>query len=112
MQTWLINGDETLPMDPELAAALSFGADTALNGGGIALKLGILNAQGRVYRLARSWDLTDYVLGCRELERLGFQLCAHRPTEFALTLEDVYAWSDNGGATPLYGGRGSALMSM
>ena len=110
MQTWLISGDEPLPMDRELEAALSFGADTALDGGGIALKLGILNAQGRVYRLARSWDLTEYVLGCQRLECLGFQLSMRRPADFEHTLEDVFTWPS--GVDPPSRGDGRTLVLM
>jgi len=92
MKAWLIDGPEPLPMDPELEAALSFGAATEMDGGGIALNLGILNAHGRVYRVARSWSLTNYVVACKALEHLGLSLATQPPPRAGLSFEDVFAW--------------------
>lgn len=90
MRTWLIDGAARLPMDPELEALLSVSVAGELEGGGIALNLGILNARGQVYRVARSWDLTDYIVACKALERVGLSLAAKKPPPGVISFEDVF----------------------
>jgi len=92
MQTWRIDGAEPLPIDPELESVLSSDSASEMKGGGIALNLGILNSEGRVYRVARSWSLADYVVACKALERLGLYLTNKQAGAAGLSFEDIFAW--------------------
>ena len=83
MHTWVIDQVQPLPNDTQIVQALRPDADL-LTGGGIALNLGILARNGRVYRVARAFGLDDYNRAAHALQRLGLV-----PTGRSLRLDDV-----------------------
>ncbi len=96
METWLINGEEPLPLDDRLQYALRFGALVPFDGGGIALNLGIVNLDGRIYRIVRTWDLVLYRQVCETLEGLEFRRLPMRERWRAgVSMEDVFCWTPN-----------------
>ncbi len=97
METWLINGEEPLPLDERLQYALRFGATNPFDGGGIALNLGIVNLHGRIYRIVRAWDLVLYRQVCQTLERLDLRrLPTSDRWRAGVSIEDVFCWTPDG----------------
>lgn len=93
METWLIDTTAALDIDAQIVAALRPRADD-LTGGGIALNLGILGANGQVYRVARAWDLGEYQRACAALERLGLVGTGRGQRLHDISLEESFALGD------------------
>jgi hypothetical protein len=107
METWLIDTTAALDIDAQIVAALRPRADD-LTGGGIALNLGILGANGQVYRVARAWDLGEYQRACAALERLGLVVTGRGQHLHDISLEELF---DLGDAAVLRASRRHAPMA-
>ena len=121
MQSWLTTGGQPLDIDAEVAAALTVrlaGRQTRilcdrhrpdlrsvevqpridaphvgdpLDGGGIAMNLAILGHDAQVCRVARAWDLGDYLRATEALEALGLVNTGRALRLGDLSFEDVFA---------------------
>ena len=90
MESSLVDGVTPLPDDARIAGLFRPARDPA-EGGGIAYNLAILGPDGRVYRVARSWDLHAYRRATNALEQLGLQRTGRALRAHGMTFEDVYA---------------------
>lgn len=89
MHTWVIDEHAVPPIDTDIVRALRPDADM-LTGGGIALNLGILAPNGRVYRVARAWGLDDYNRAAQALQRLGLTPTGQPLRLPGISLEEVF----------------------
>ena len=102
MHTWVIDHHPPLPNDPQIVQALRPCADL-LTGGGIALNLGILAANGQVYRVARAFSLDDYNRAADALTQLGLVPTGRAMRVRDIGLDEVYMAVQRTGAQPAGG---------
>ena len=93
MDTWLIGTQAPLDIDSQVVGALRPRADD-LTGGGIALNMGILAANGQVYRVARAWDLAEYQRASAALERLGLVGTGRHQRLHDISFEELFEVAD------------------
>ena len=89
MHTWVIDQVPPLPNDTQIVQALRPEADP-LTGRSIALNLGILARNGRVYRLARAFGLDDCNRAADALQRLGLVPTGRGLRLHNVSLDDVF----------------------